>query len=150
MRQEKQEIDQQLRAIQGSNMGSMQTFPSRRSDRAYSTDYDSRSSRGGAGRGGPSGRSRGNGRNNSMSGGNPRYSNRRDHRGGDDTEEEYHSRGGHFTNSGKYQGNRPGGGGRGGGNKQGKGSEYRRGGNLGANKEDQPNRDASSIDRGET
>lgn len=131
----------------------MQTFPNRRSDRAYSTDYDSRSSRGGSGRGGPrgSGRSRGDGRN-SMSG-NPRYSNRRDHRGGDDTEEEYHTRGGHFTNSGKYQGSRPGGhlGGRGGGsgvNKQGKGNEYRRG-NLGGNKEDQPNRDTSSIDRGE-
>lgn len=147
MRQEKQEIDQQLRAIQGSNMGSMQSFPSsRRSDRAYSTDYDSRSSRGGSGRGGPggSGRSRGGGRN-SMTG-NPRYSNRRDHRGGDDTEEEYHSRGGHFTNSGKYQGSRPGG--RGGGNKQGKGNEYRRG-NLG-NKDEQPQRDASSVDRGKT
>lgn len=131
-------------------MGSMQSFPSsRRSDRAYSTDYDSRSSRGG-GRGGPggSGRSRGGGRNNSMSGGNPRYSNRRDHRGGDDTEEEYHARGGHFTNSGKYQGNRGDRGGRG-GNKQGKSSEYRRGGNHGVSKDDQPHRDASSIDRGE-
>lgn len=139
-------------------MGSMQSFPSsRRSDRAYSTDYDSRSSRGGSGRGGPrgSGRgSRGDGRN-SMSG-NPRYSNRRDHRGGDDTEEEYHTRGGHFTNSGKYQGNRPGGnrGGRDGGGRDrdlggnNKGKDFRRGNNLGGNKDEQQHRDTSSIDRG--
>jgi hypothetical protein len=83
-----------------------------------------------------------------MSGGNPRYSNRRDPRGDDTEPEEYHTRGGHFTNSGKYQGNRPGG--RGGGvnrdNKQG-GKDYRRG-NLGGNKDDQQHRDTSSIDRG--
>lgn len=149
LRQEKQEIDQQLRAIQGTNMGSMQNFQSsRRSDRAYSNDYDSRSSRGGSSRGGPrgSGRgSRGDGRN-SMSG-NPRYSNRRDHRGGDDTEEEYHTRGGHFTNSGKYQGNRPGGGRGGGGPNKGKGNDYRRG-NLGGSKDDHQHRDTSSLDRG--
>lgn len=51
MRQEKLEIDQQLRAIHGgNNMGSMQSFPvQRRSDRGYSSDIDSiRSNRGGA------------------------------------------------------------------------------------------------------
>lgn len=42
LRQEKLEIDQQLRAIQGSSMGSMQSFPvSRRSDRGNSSDIDS-------------------------------------------------------------------------------------------------------------
>lgn len=49
LRQEKLEIDQQLRAIHGNNMGSMQSFPvQRRSDRGYSSDIDSiRSNRGG-------------------------------------------------------------------------------------------------------
>lgn len=64
MRQEKLEIDQQLRAIQGSSMGSMQNFPvSRRSERPYSNDNDSvnRSNRGGS-------RGRGRGR-----GGNRRF-----------------------------------------------------------------------------
>jgi fragile X mental retardation protein len=153
LRQEKQEIDQQLRAIQGTNMGSMQSFPSRRSDRAYSTDYDSRSNRG-VGRGGRGSQRSGTGRNSmSGSGGNPRYSNRRNdhHRGGDDTEEEYHTRGGNFTNSGKYQGGR--GAGRGGNFNKPQGGG-RRGGLSAAtgghnSKDDQQNRDASSIDRGE-
>jgi fragile X mental retardation protein len=49
LRQEKLEIDQQLRAIQGSTMGSMQNFPmSRRSERAYSSEIEG-SSRGGRG-----------------------------------------------------------------------------------------------------
>lgn len=55
LRQEKQEIDQQLRAIQGLTL--TQSFPmSRRQDRGYSSDMDSiRSNRGGSrgrGRGG--------------------------------------------------------------------------------------------------
>ncbi|XP_021709823.1 synaptic functional regulator FMR1 isoform X3 [Aedes aegypti] len=82
LRQEKLEIDQQLRAIQGATMGSMQNFSmNRRSDRAYSSDVDGggRSGRGGMrGRGGRGGR-----------GNNPRYSGRRDT--GDD---EYAPRGG--------------------------------------------------------
>jgi len=39
LRQEKLEIDQQLRAIQESSMGSTQSFPvTRRSERGYSRD----------------------------------------------------------------------------------------------------------------
>ncbi|CAO1420517.1 unnamed protein product [Diamesa serratosioi] len=87
LRQEKLEIDQQLRAIQGSNMGSMQNFPiNRRTDRAYSNDNDSRGSnrggrggRGGNGGSGGSSRGRGGGSmgNNGSNNGNPRYSSRR-------------------------------------------------------------------------
>ncbi len=62
LRQEKLEIDQQLRAIQGSGMGSMQSFPmSRRSDRGYSNDdAGNRSSRGSRGRGRGNNSGRGN------------------------------------------------------------------------------------------
>ncbi|XP_058834132.1 fragile X messenger ribonucleoprotein 1 homolog isoform X2 [Topomyia yanbarensis] len=71
LRQEKLEIDQQLRAIQGATMSSMQSFSmNRRTDRAYSSDVDggSRAGRGGMrGRGGRGGR-----------GSNPRYTGRRD------------------------------------------------------------------------
>lgn len=154
MRQEKQEIDQQLRAIQGSNMGSMQAFPSsRRSERAYSTDYDSSRSNRGSMRGRGSNRGR-----NSMSSNNPRYSNnRRNDRtglgaGGDDTEEEYH-RGGSYSNSGKYRGgsSRGGSGNNYSHNKPsgGKG-DYRRGGAALGLKDDQQQqlRDGSSVDRG--
>lgn len=67
LRQEKLEIDQQLRAIQESTMGSMQNFPvTRRSERGYSSDIESVRS----GRGGPRGRGRGRGGGN---GGNQRY-----------------------------------------------------------------------------
>ncbi|XP_025834791.1 fragile X mental retardation syndrome-related protein 1 isoform X2 [Agrilus planipennis] len=61
LRQEKLEIDQQLRSIHGSTMGSMQSLPmSRRNDRGYNSDMDSGSrgrggsmrGRGGRGRGG--------------------------------------------------------------------------------------------------
>lgn len=71
LRQEKQDIDQQLRAVQGTNLGSMQNFSvQRRSERGYGNNDDIRSinSRGtsrGRGRGG-----RGNGRD---GGGNSRY-----------------------------------------------------------------------------
>ncbi|XP_063243778.1 fragile X messenger ribonucleoprotein 1 homolog isoform X8 [Bacillus rossius redtenbacheri] len=65
LRQEKLEIDQQLRSIHGSTMGSMQNFPiQRRNDsgwlfsRGYNSDMDGGSSRG---RGGPM-RGRGRGR----------------------------------------------------------------------------------------
>ncbi|KAL7022645.1 hypothetical protein ACKWTF_012327 [Chironomus riparius] len=147
LRQEKQEIDQQLRAIQGSNMGSMQSFPtSRRSDRAYSTEYDSSRSNRGSNRGGRGGSNRG--RNSMNSGGNPRYSNRRNDRGtGDETEEEYH-RGGSYSNSGKYQGNARSSGQRGNFSQKpgGKGDLLRRRGGSIA-KEDQPIRDGSSVDR---
>lgn len=125
----------------------MQNFPmSRRSDRAYSNDYDSRSNRGSS-----RGRGSNRGRNSMGSGpGNPRYSHRNASRGfdrpveGQDNEEEFH-RGSSYSNSNKFQG------GRGshrstGGNYQhikGKG-DFRRGGPF-----DQPNREnASSVDRG--
>lgn len=141
MRQEKQEIDQQLRAIQGSGMGSMQNFPmSRRSDRAYSNDYDSRSNRGSS-RGG---RGSNRGRNSMGSGsGNPRYSNRRGTM--DDNEEEYH-RGSSYSNSNKFQGGRGSNRGSASGNNysqlnKGKGDLRRPG-----PKDDH----ASSIDRGKT
>lgn len=51
LRQEKLEIDQQLRAIQGTSMNTMQNFTvQRRSDRGYSSDIDTmRSNRGGGG-----------------------------------------------------------------------------------------------------
>jgi len=148
LRQEKQEIDQQLRAIQGSNMGSMQSFPtSRRSERAYSTEYDSSRSNRGSNRGGRGGSNRG--RNSMTSGGNPRYSNRRNDRGtGEDTEEEYH-RGGSYSNSGKYQGNaRSSGRGNFSQKPGGKSGDLlrRRGGSVA--KEDQQLRDGSSVDRG--
>lgn len=75
LRQEKLEIDQQLRAIHGSSIGSVQNFPvQRRSDRGYSSDIDSmRSNRGGGnqsnqGSGGLRGRGGRGGRGN-----NPRY-----------------------------------------------------------------------------
>lgn len=68
LRQEKLEIDQQLRAIQETSMGSMQNFPvNRRSERGYSSDIESvRSGRGGGSRGRGRGRGRG-------GGGGPRY-----------------------------------------------------------------------------
>ncbi|XP_022910264.1 fragile X messenger ribonucleoprotein 1 homolog isoform X4 [Onthophagus taurus] len=62
LRQEKLEIDQQLRSIHGSGMGSMQSLQmSRRNDRGYSSDMDGGSrgrggtmrGRGSRGRGGP-------------------------------------------------------------------------------------------------
>jgi hypothetical protein len=83
------------------------------------------------------------------SGGNPRYSNRRNDRGtGEDTEEEYH-RGGSYSNSGKYQGNaRSSGRGNFSQKPGGKGNDLlrRRGGSVA--KEDQQLRDGSSVDRG--
>lgn len=83
LRQEKLEIDQQLRAIQGSSMGSMQSFSmNRRMDRTYNSnnesDAGSRSNRGGMrGRGGRGGR-----------GTNQRYSARR----GNENEEDFGGR----------------------------------------------------------
>jgi fragile X mental retardation protein len=147
LRQEKQEIDQQLRAIQGSNM-SMQSFSTtRRSDRAYSTDYDSSRSNRGSMRGA---RGSNRGSRNSMSSGNPRYSNnRRNDRVGEEPEEEYH-RGGSYSNSGKYRG---GGSARGGSgnfshNKPIGKNDYRRGG-VGIKDDQQQLRDGSSVDRGD-
>lgn len=72
LRQEKLEIDQQLRNIHGSSLGSMQSLSmGRRNDRGYSSDMDgggSRSGRGGSMRGrGGRGRGRGNDRYNSGS-----------------------------------------------------------------------------------
>ncbi|XP_065372287.1 fragile X messenger ribonucleoprotein 1 homolog isoform X2 [Calliphora vicina] len=116
LRQEKLEIDQQLRAIQESSMGSVQNFPtSRRSERGYSSDIESVRS----GRGGPRGRGRGrggggNGGGGGGGGGNQRYSQGR--RGDDD---DYNSRGDHRYNDrnsasgggggGGYRGDRRGG-----------------------------------------
>lgn len=64
LRQEKLEIDQQLRNIHGSGLGSMQSLSmGRRNDRGYNSDMDggsSRSGRGGSMRGrGGRGRGRG-------------------------------------------------------------------------------------------
>ncbi|XP_049300097.1 synaptic functional regulator FMR1 isoform X1 [Anopheles funestus] len=91
LRQEKLEIDQQLRAIQGSSIGSMQSFSmNRRSDRSYNNDSDgSRLNRGGMrGRGGRGGR-----------GANQRYSARR----AADNEDDYTSRDkDHRGGSGNY------------------------------------------------
>lgn len=72
LRQEKLEIDQQLRSIHGSSLGSMQSLSmGRRNDRGYNSDMDgggSRSGRGGSMRGrGGRGRGRGNDRYNSGS-----------------------------------------------------------------------------------
>ncbi|XP_055614895.1 fragile X messenger ribonucleoprotein 1 homolog isoform X2 [Toxorhynchites rutilus septentrionalis] len=76
LRQEKLEIDQQLRAIQGATMGSMQNFSmNRRSDRAYSSDVEGGSRSGRGGMRGRGGRGRG---------GNPRYTGRRDNTGDDE------------------------------------------------------------------
>lgn len=110
LRQEKLEIDQQLRAIQGSNMGSMQNFPmNRRSDRAYSNDNDSRGSnrggrggRGGGGRGGNGNSSTvrvggGNMSNNGSNNGNPRYSSRRNDDADDDSN--YNRGGSSYSNN---------------------------------------------------
>ncbi|XP_030239354.1 synaptic functional regulator FMR1 isoform X1 [Drosophila navojoa] len=88
LRQEKLEIDQQLRAIQESSMGSTQSFAvSRRSERGYSSDIESvRSIRGGGG-GGQRGRLRGRGGGgNNM---NQRYHNNRRE------DDDYNSRGDH-------------------------------------------------------
>ncbi|XP_067618132.1 fragile X messenger ribonucleoprotein 1 homolog isoform X3 [Eurosta solidaginis] len=106
LRQEKLEIDQQLRAIQESTMGSIQNFPvSRRSERGYSSDIESVRS----GRGGPRGRGRGRGGGN---GGNQRYQGRRD-------DDDYNSRGDHRYNDRNSGGG--GGGYRGGNDRRGGG-----------------------------
>ncbi|XP_073818034.1 synaptic functional regulator FMR1 isoform X2 [Musca autumnalis] len=86
LRLAKLEIDQQLRAIQESSVGSVQNFPSsRRSERGYSSDIESvRSSRGG-----PRGRGRGRS-GGGNGGGNQRYNQGR--RGGGD-DDDYNSRG---------------------------------------------------------
>lgn len=83
LRQEKLEIDQQLRAIQSSSVTSMSNFTvQRRSDRGYNNDGDSiRSNRGGGGNnhgGNPnaglnSGNNNMRGRPNRGRGNNPRY-----------------------------------------------------------------------------
>ncbi|XP_036324364.1 synaptic functional regulator FMR1 isoform X1 [Rhagoletis pomonella] len=107
LRQEKLEIDQQLRAIQESTMGSMQNFPvTRRSERGYSSDIESVRS----GRGGPRGRGRGRGGGN---GGNQRY-----HQGRRD-DDDYNSRGDHRYNDRSAGGG--GGGYRGGNDRRGGG-----------------------------
>ncbi|GAB0097667.1 Fragile X mental retardation syndrome-related protein [Sergentomyia squamirostris] len=105
LRQEKLEIDQQLRALQGSSIGSMQNYQSsRRSERGYSSDMDSmnRSGRGGS-RGG---RMRGRG--------NPRF-HPSDTRRRENADDDYNSRGDHKRNymdgSGAEGGGRSGGGG---------------------------------------
>lgn len=101
LRQEKLEIDQQLRAIQGATMGSMQNFSMNRRDRdhrAYSSDVEGGGG-GGGGPGGSGGRSgrggmrggRGGGRGGGGRGSNPRYTARRENNIG---EEEYTPRGG--------------------------------------------------------
>lgn len=64
LRQEKLEIDQQLRSIHGTTLGSMQSLQlGRRNDRGYNSDMDGggRAGRGGSMRGGRGGRGRGGG-----------------------------------------------------------------------------------------
>ncbi|XP_017057603.1 synaptic functional regulator FMR1 isoform X2 [Drosophila ficusphila] len=126
LRQEKLEIDQQLRAIQESSMGSTQSFPvTRRSERGYSSDIESvRSMRGGGGGQRGRGRGRGGGGPGGGNGLNQRYhNNRRD-------EDDYNSRGDHQRDqqqrggyndrgSGDNSGNYRGGGGGAGNNRRG-------------------------------
>ncbi|KAL7729851.1 hypothetical protein ACLKA6_014708 [Drosophila palustris] len=120
LRQEKLEIDQQLRAIQESSMGSTQSFAvSRRSERGYSSDIESvRSIRGGSGGQRGRGRGRGGGGNNM----NQRYHNNRRE------DDDYNSRGDHQReqrynndrgNVGPSNTGNNGGGGGGGGNYRG-------------------------------
>lgn len=74
LRQEKLEIDQQLRSIHGTTMGSMQNLPmTRRNDRGYNSDMDGGTIRGG-GRGSMRGRGRGS-RGGPARNSEPRYSN---------------------------------------------------------------------------
>ncbi|XP_017849096.1 synaptic functional regulator FMR1 isoform X2 [Drosophila busckii] len=123
LRQEKLEIDQQLRAIQESSMGSTQSFAvSRRNERGYSSDIESvRSIRGGGAGGNQRGRGRGRGGGgNNM---NPRYhNNRRD-------EDDYNSRGDHqrerYNNDRGNNGPPNSGGGGGGGGGAATGNNYR-------------------------
>ncbi|XP_017874577.1 PREDICTED: synaptic functional regulator FMR1 isoform X2 [Drosophila arizonae] len=91
LRQEKLEIDQQLRAIQESSMGSTQSFAvSRRSERGYSSDIESvRSIRGGGGGGGQRGGGRVRGRGGGGNNMNQRYHNNRRE------DDDYNSRGDH-------------------------------------------------------
>ncbi|XP_059620830.1 fragile X messenger ribonucleoprotein 1 homolog isoform X2 [Phlebotomus argentipes] len=123
LRQEKLEIDQQLRALQGSSLGSMQSYPSsRRSERGYSSDMDSMNR---AGRGAPrGGRMRGRG--------NPRY-HPSDSRRRENADEDYHARGEHkrsyMDGSGAEGGSRGGAGGSRGGSSFERGE--RRGGRGG-------------------
>ncbi|CAD7085234.1 unnamed protein product [Hermetia illucens] len=138
LRQEKQEIDQQLRAIQESSMGSIQSFPAtRRSERGYSSDLDSVRSARGASRG----RGRGRGTN---GGNNTRYhqGNRRDL-----PDDDYHSRGDHprgygDRNNGGYRGND-----RRGGRRAGK---MQLNGRENFTHEEIENREMSSVERAES
>lgn len=126
-------------------MNSMQSYSSsRRSDRGYSHEYDSRSNRGSSrgGRGGRGGGGSGGGRNNSISGTN-RYSNRRgqhDRSGGDDNEDDYRNVkyhvGGRGTNRNHPQSH--------------KGKDYKPRVDLkDKDSHHQPQDHANSIDRGE-
>lgn len=169
LRQEKLEIDQQLRAIQESSMGSTQSFAvSRRSERGYSSDIESvRSIRGGSG--GQRGRGRGRG-----GGGNSQryHTNRRD-------DDDYNSRGDHQReqrynndrgnvgpqNAGSSGGGGGGGSGGGGGGNNYRGGNDRRGVNRRPPRNEQNGRDyqyhnhteemreareVSSVERGES
>ncbi|XP_071450905.1 RNA-binding protein FXR1 isoform X4 [Hetaerina americana] len=96
LRQEKQLIDQQLRTMHGSTMGSMQSFPMARRDRGYNVDPEISSGRG---RGGPvRGRGRGRG------GGSSRYNSASRHQTPDPSSDDHH----HVSSS--YQGSGRGGG----------------------------------------
>ncbi|XP_067618131.1 fragile X messenger ribonucleoprotein 1 homolog isoform X2 [Eurosta solidaginis] len=144
LRQEKLEIDQQLRAIQESTMGSIQNFPvSRRSERGYSSDIESVRS----GRGGPRGRGRGRGGGN---GGNQRYQGRRD-------DDDYNSRGDHRYNDRNSGGG--GGGYRGGNDRRGGGGGRREQNGRDVNRDHYHNhnedmredtRELSSVERAES
>ncbi|CAH1134995.1 unnamed protein product [Ceutorhynchus assimilis] len=113
LRQEKLEIDQQLRSIHhGSNLGSMQSLSmsGRRSDRGYSSDMDGRGPRGGP-RGGRGGRGRGGGQRQ----GNDRYGQGSRHQTPDTVDERVSDR----RNYQRYDGPRGGGRGRRGDNRRG-------------------------------
>lgn len=136
LRQEKLEIDQQLRAIQESSMGSVQNFPvTRRTDRGYSSDIESvRSGRGGR-RGGRGGQ---------------RYQGGQGHR----DEEDYNSRGDHFTRGGGgggYRNNRDRRGGGGGNRRMNRNDQNGRDGQFANHNEDvQEVRELSSVERADS
>lgn len=115
LRQEKLEIDQQLRSIHGPNMGSMQNFPiQRRNDRGYNSDYEGSGRGGGRGGpmrsrgGGPGGSGGGRGRGGNGTGPQGRFNSGTRHHTPDTIDERV--RGGGYSSRGSFGGQRPRGG----------------------------------------
>ncbi|XP_026273823.1 fragile X messenger ribonucleoprotein 1 homolog isoform X2 [Frankliniella occidentalis] len=108
LRQEKLEIDQQLRSMHGANMGSMQNFPlQRRNDRGYNSDFEGLGRGGGRGGlmrsrgGGPGGSGIGRGRGGNNGGPHGRYNSGSRHQTPDTVDERV--RGGGYSR-GSYSG----------------------------------------------